>query len=91
VTFVFEKLQEGRWRGGRCAVSGRERKSGARCIRYDYAGKVTGEGIAGVNTFPFSGFVSNGPRLGAGRYRLTVHAFAAPDLVSTGPVRFRIT
>jgi len=90
VTLIVERVQVGRTRSGRCVVSGAERKRGKRCVRYDYAGKVTVQGDAGVNRYPFSGFLDNG-RLTAGRYRLTAHAFAAPQHVTTSSIRFRLT
>jgi hypothetical protein len=90
VTFIVKSVLEGRERSGRCVVTGAAGKSGPRCIRYDYAGRLAIEGAEGVNRIAFTGRLANGA-LSAGRYRLTAIATSVPEIVSAGPVRFRIT
>jgi hypothetical protein len=65
-------------------------KTGARCVRFDYAGRFTYDGVAGVNRFRFTGRL-NSTTLPTGRYRLQAIAADGAEVVEPRSVRFRIT
>jgi hypothetical protein len=90
VTFVVERVLIGRTRSGRCTIAGADRKSGRRCVRYDYAGRRALDGVAGVNRIAFTGRLG-ATTLPAGRYRLSAIAASGLELLQPRTVRLRIT
>jgi hypothetical protein len=86
VTFVVERVLAGKLRRGRCVVTDAARKSGTRCIRYDFVRRSGSQATTGANTVRL-----DASGLPPGRYRLRAIAVGQTPPMSEGSVRFRVT
>jgi Ca2+-binding RTX toxin-like protein len=72
--FTVERARPGRRAGGRCAKPKRSNRAGRRCTRWvPVKGSFTQQGLAGANSFRFTGRVG-GRKLRLGRHRLVLVA-----------------
>jgi virginiamycin B lyase len=87
--FTVERKQKGRKKGRKCVAPKKARK-GRKCTRYaKVKGSFTHAGVAGKNTFKFSGRV-RGKKLKPGNYRLVAVAKTATSTSKLKRKNFRI-
>ena len=90
--FTVQRASSGRRSGARCVKPTRANRGARRCTRYrTMPGSFTHRGVAGANTFNFSGRLGN-RKFPAGRYRLQAIATdAAANHSAPAHARFTIT
>lgn len=70
VKFTVQRRTTGRRSGSKCVKPTKKNRSKKRCTRYvNVSGSITRAGVAGANSFRFSGRLRN-KKLAVGRYRL---------------------
>jgi hypothetical protein len=90
VTFTVERSQKGRKKGKKCVAPTKKNKKARKCTRFvKVKGSFTHNGVAGKNTFKFSGRM-RGKKLKPGSYRLNAVATGASGTSKLKRKNFKI-